>query len=392
MARLTWEELDRIKQKYGVSILWSWSRIQSYITSHYEYYLRYVLHKKEDISNCAYAPCGSLAHDCLERYYNGEITHEQMLENFEDGWLTNIDIADLKFDRNDSDKNESIKKKYRYDIEHFLKNHNRIADKVITEKFVTAKIGNHVLQGYIDAVYKDEDGNFCIIDFKTSTKFSNKNLDEKSGQLTVYAIALTQMGVPFDKIRIGFNMLKYCTMEYQQKNGAIKTRDVERYKIGESLQTNAKMWLKDAGYSQDDIDEYLKILIDTNDINILPEEVRSKYKMLDCFVWVPLTQQLVDKWTEDIVSTIDEILSVEEQYNQTRDEMLWWDDDEHVKNESFYFATLSGYSASLHKPYAQYLDSLEAQKSGDDLFGGIGNSTQSSQQDDDDLSWLNDLL
>ena len=236
MARLTWDELDKIKQKYGVSILWSWSRIQSYVTSHYEYYLKYVLHKKEDISNCAYAPCGSLAHDCVERYYNGE-----------DGWLTNIDIADLKFDRNDSDKNESIKKKYKYDIEHFLKNHNCMADKVITEKFVTAKICNHVLQGYIDAVYKDEDGNFCIIDFKTSTKFSGKNLDEKSGQLTVYAIALTQMGVPLDKIHIGFNMLKYCTVEYRQKNGAVKTRDVERYKIGESLQTNAKMWLKDAG-------------------------------------------------------------------------------------------------------------------------------------------------
>lgn len=388
MARLTWDELDRIKKKYGVSILWSWSRIQSYVTSHYEYYLKYILHKREDISNCAYAPCGSLAHDCLERYYNSDITHEQMLEDFEDGWLTNIDIADLKFDRNDNAKNESIKKKYKYDIEHFLKNHNRMADKVITEKFVTAKIGDNVLQGYIDAVYKDEDGNFCIIDFKTSTKFSSKNLDEKSGQLTVYAIALIQMGVPLDKIRIGFNMLKYCTVEYQQKNGAIKTRDVERYKIGESLQTNAKMWLKDAGYSQDDTDEYLKMLIDTNDINILPEEVCSRYKMLDCFIWVPLTQQLVDKWTEDIVSTIDEILSVEEQYNQTHDEMLWWDDDEHVKNESFYFATLSGYSASLHKPYGQYLNGLEAQKNGNNLLS----PTKSSQSDDDDLSWLDNLI
>lgn len=388
MARLTWDELDRIKKKYGVSILWSWSRIQSYVTSHYEYYLKYILHKREDISNCAYAPCGSLAHDCLERYYNSDITHEQMLEDFEDGWLTNIDIADLKFDRNDNAKNESIKKKYKYDIEHFLKNHNRMADRVMTEKFVTAKIGDNVLQGYIDAVYKDEDGNFCIIDFKTSTKFSSKNLDEKSGQLTVYAIALTQMGVPLDKIRIGFNMLKYCTVEYQQKNGAIKTRDVERYKIGESLQTNAKMWLKDAGYSQDDTDEYLKMLIDTNDINILPEEVCSRYKMLDCFIWVPLTQNLVNKWTEDIVSTIDEILSVEEQYNQTHDEMLWWDDDEHVKNESFYFATLSGYSASLHKPYGQYLNNLEVQKNGNNLLS----PTKSSQSDDDDLSWLDNLI
>ena len=94
MSRLSFDELDKIKKKYGVSILWSWSRIDSYITSPYEYYLKYILHKKEDVQNCAYAPCGSLVHDCLERYYNGSITSEQMLEEFEDGWLTNIDIAD----------------------------------------------------------------------------------------------------------------------------------------------------------------------------------------------------------------------------------------------------------------------------------------------------------
>jgi len=202
----------------------------------------------------------------------------------------------------------------------------------------------------------------------------------------VYAIALTQMGVPLDKIRIGFNMLKYCTVEYQQKNGTVKTRDIERYKIGESLQTNAKMWLKDARYSQDDIDEYLKMLIDTNDINILPEEVRSKYKMLDCFVWVPLTQQLVDKWTENIVSTIDEILSVEQQYNQMHDEMLWWDDEEHVKSESFYFATLSGYSANLNKPYAKYLDNINTENNNVGLFNN------NMVNDDSDLSWLDTLL
>lgn len=386
MSRLSFDELDKIKGKYGVSILWSWSRIDSYITSPYEYYLKYILHKKEDVQNCAYAPCGSLVHDCLERYYNGSITSEQMLEEFEDGWLTNIDIAGLKFDRNDNTKNESIKKKYRYDIEHFFKNHKPMANKVATEKFVTAKIGPHVLQGYIDATYKDNDKNFCIIDFKTSTKFSGKNLEEKSGQLTVYAIALTQMGVPLDKIRIGFNMLKYCTVEYQQKNGTVKTRDIERCKIGESLQANAKMWLKDVGYSTDEIDEYLKGLVDTNSIDSLPDDVRCRYKMLDCFVWVPLTQNLVDKWTEDIVSTINKILSVEKQYNQTHDEMLWWDDDEHVKTESFYFATLCGYSASLHKPYAKYLDSINIENNNVGLFNS------NIVNDDSDLSWLDSLL
>lgn len=396
--RKTWDELNKIKKKYNVSILWSWSRIDSYRVSPYQYFLKYILHKKEDLNNCAYAPIGSLAHSCLERYYTGEIEHDDMLVEFEDGWLTNIDISDLKFDRNDEAKNESIKTKYKYDIEHFFKHHKRMAERVAIEKFVTAKIGGNVFNGYIDATYKDKEGNVCIVDFKTSSKFSAKAVEEKSGQLTVYAIALTQIGVPLDKIRIGFNMLKYCTIQYQQKNGAVKTRDVERYKVGESLQTNTKMWLKDAGYSEEEIDGYLKKLIDANDISVLPDSVREKYDMSDCYIWVPLSQKLVDKWVDTITATINDILVREKDYKETGNEALFWDDEDSVKRESFYFATLCGYSAALHKPYAQYLDSLEKAKNGMDLFGGVGSgaietvSTTNTKTDDLDLSWLDDIL
>lgn len=398
MARLTWDELNQIKKKYNVPILWSWSRVNTYMTSPYEYFLRYVLHKKADNDNCAYAPIGSLAHSCLERYYTGEIEHDDMLAEFEDGWLTNIDISDLKFDRNDEAKNESIKTKYKYDIEHFFKHHKRMAERVAIEKFVTAKIGGNVFNGYIDATYKDKEGNVCIVDFKTSSKFSAKAVEEKSGQLTVYAIALIQIGVPLDKIRIGFNMLKYCTIQYQQKNGAVKTRDVERYKVGESLQTNAKMWLKDAGYSEEEIDGCLKKLIDANDISVLPDSVREKYDMSDCYIWVPLSQKLVDKWIDTITATIHDILVREKDYKETGNEALFWDDEDSVKRESFYFATLCGYSAALHKPYAQYLDSLEKAKNGMDLFDGVGSgaietvSTTNTKTDDLDLSWLDDIL
>lgn len=394
MSRLTWEELENVKKKYNVSQLWSWSKINTYMTSPYEYFLKYVLHKREDNDGCAYAPIGSLAHSCLERYYSGEINNNDMLAEFEDGWLTSIDIVDLKFDRNDEEKNRSIKTKYKYDIEHFFKHHERMAEKVIVEKFVTAKIGNNVLQGYIDATFKDSDGNICIIDFKTSSKFSAKTVEEKSGQLTVYAIALNQLGVSLDKIRIGFNMLKYCTIQYQQKNGAIKTRDVERYKIGESLQTNAKMWLKNAGYSDEDIDECLKALIDANDISVLPADIQEKYKIYDCYIWVPLTQKLVDKWTSEITSTIRDILAREKDYKDTGNEKVFWDDEESVKRESFYFATLCGYSAGLHKPYAQYLDSLEKSKNGMDLFDGVDTASvvSSTKTDNDDLSWLDDII
>lgn len=400
MTRLTAEELEKVKKKYNVSRLWSWSRVNCFMTSPYEYFLKYVLNKKEDRTDCAYAPVGSIAHSALEQYYSDEIQYDDMIKYFEDEWDVHVEIADLKFDRNDEEKNSSIKTKYKKDIEHFFKNHVPIKHKVAVEKFITTKIEGQVFQGYIDAIYKDDDGCYNIIDFKTSSKFSSKALEEKSGQLTVYAIGLMQMGVPLEKIRIGFNMLKYCTVQYHQKNGAVKTRDIERYKIGDSLQTNVCMWLKDAGYSEDDIEYYSETIAETNNIDILPEEVRKKYEVSDCYVWVPLTQKLVDTWTKTITATIKDICAREKDYEEDKNDKVFWDDDESVRAESYYFATLMGYSANLHLPYKKYLEELEEKKSGIDMFSGVGSETDDNQtktiesnneSNDLDLSWLDEL-
>jgi RecB family exonuclease len=402
MARLSKEELDKIKEKNNCSRIWSWSRVNTFMTSPYEYYLKYVLHKKEDRDDCGYAPLGSISHDALDNFYEGEIAYEDMISQFEDGWLTAIDIADLKLDRNDEVHDASIKAKYKEDLQHFFKNHVKYDYKVLIEKPVIAKIEDNVFVGYIDALFKDNDGNYHIVDFKTSSKYSGKTAEEKSGQLTIYAMALIQAGVPLEKVRICWNFLKYCTVEYQQKNGTVKTREIERCKIGESLQSNAKMWLKNSGYDEDEVDDYLKLLIDTNSIDALPDEVREKYKMYDCHVYVPLTQKLIDKWVDIIVANIKDIYTREKDYEETKSDKCFFDTDENVKAQSYYFSTLMGYSASLHKPYAEYLDKLEKQKTGIDLFAGVGESSENNvvtsqdicnnKSDDIDLSWLTDLM
>lgn len=396
MARLTSEELNKVKEKYNVSTLYSWSRVNCFMTSPYEYFLKYVLHKKEDVDNCAYAPLGGIAHSIIERYYGNEIKYEDMIQEFDDGWITAIDVADLKFDRNDEVKNDSIKNKYKENLEHFFRNHTVIDSKVMLEKFIATKIGSFVLQGYIDAIYKDADGYYHIIDWKTSTKYSGKTAEEKCGQLVVYAIGLSQMGVPMDKIKICWNFLKYVSIQYQQKNGAIKTREVERYKIGESLQSNAKVWLKEFGYT-DEIDDYLKLLLDTNNIDVLPKEVQEKYVISDCYVYVDLTEKLIDKWQDSIINAIKDICLRVKDYENTGSEKAFWDTDESVKSQSYYFATLCGYSANIHKPYKEYLEKLDAQKNGMDLFGGIGDSDTNSVSltnddvDEIDLSWLESI-
>ena len=401
MARLTGEELRAVMKKYGVDELWSWSKVDTAITSMYEYFLKYVLRIKEDRTDCAYAPMGGICHSTIEDFYSGKIKHEDMIEQFSDGWITAIDIADLKFDRNDAEKNNSISGKYKMNLEHFFRTHKKIPYNVVLEKFMTAKIGDHVFQGYIDAIYKDADGNYHIVDWKTSTKYSGKTAEEKCGQLVVYAIGLNQAGVPMDKIKICWNFLKYVSIQYKQKNGVVKTREVERNKIGESLQSNAKVWLKEYGYA-DQMDDYLKLLLDANSIEVLPEEVQKMYTISDCYVYVPLTQALIDRWVNTIITTIADIKLREADYAETKNDKAFWDTDESVQAQSYYFATLCGYSPNLHLPYKAYLDKLDAMKSGANMFNGVGSGSEDEvpttnkdihQKSDGnvDLSWLDSI-
>lgn len=398
MSRLSKEQLTALMQKKGCSRIWSWSKMNTFITSKYEYFLKYIKHIPEDRTDCVYAPLGSICHTALEKYYTNQIKYNDMITDFENGWIMNIDVINLKFDRNDEDKNKNISEKYKYNLKHFFKHHKPIEYKTNIEKFISVKIGENLFQGYIDCCYKDNEGNIHIIDFKTSTKFSGKTIEEKSGQLVVYATALIQAGIPIEKIKIGFNFLKYCTVEYEQSNGTNKKRDIERCKIGTSLKSNAKMWLKKSNYSEEEIEQYLNILTETNDITCLPKEIQEKYIFSDCYVYIPLTQNLIDKWSKFIIATIKDIEAREKDYKQNQNEKIFWDDEEDVKKESYYFSTLCGYSGAIHKPYGEYLQKLKDKENGkENLFDGIGSDAEKDVSNESmsewyDFSWLDNVL
>lgn len=398
MARLTSEQLQALMKKEGVNKLWSWSKINCFHTSPYEYYLKYIKKAKEDRANSIYVTTGGIAHDILEKLYTNQITYSEMAEQFEDGWMVAAEIADLKFDRSDEERNAKIKDKYYENLVHFFNNHTKLENKPIIEQFVKVNIGGNLIQGYLDIAFKDDDGCITIQDWKTSSIYKGAKAENESGQLVLYAIAINQQGVPMDKIKIRWNFLKYVSIQYQQKNGEIKTREVERCKIGESLQSNAKTWLKHFGYEPD---EYLKEMLDTNSIDCLPEEVKSKYVISDCYVYIDLTDKLINKWTEYVITTIKDIELREADYAETHSDACFWDTDESVKEQSYYFANLCGYSRALHKPYDEYCKRLEASQRGEDLFAGVGLSDNvvssssnviNNKNDELDLSWLDSIV
>lgn len=388
--RKTSAELNEICAKLKIDTLYSWSRISKYKTSPYEYFLSYVLkpRPKPDREDSIYGSSGGFCHDILERYYKKEIEYKDLINEFEDA-VTTLNIAELKFDRSNEEKNNNIKQKYFDNLRHFFKNHVTITTKVDLERFVLIKVGKYYFQGYIDLTKRDNDGNFIIQDWKTSSIYTGDKAIKEAGQLILYAEALRQLGVPLDKIRICWNFLKYASVSTQQANGKENIRQIERFKIGECLKTNAKMWLKKCGY-ESEIDYYLNLLADTNSIECLPDEVKEKYGINDCYVFVNLTEEILNQFLEDVEKTIDEIIDKEKTYATNNDERIFWDSEESVEKQSYYFANLCSYSANLHKPYGEYLSKLKAkEEEKNNIFGGVGNGL--TDETDDDLAWLNNL-
>ena len=391
--RVNSKKIKKMCEALGTDRLNSWSRVNCIHNSLYEYYLKYILHKEEDRDDSIYKVTGGISHDILEKYYTAQIPYDAMVEEFEDGWTTAFDIAELKFVRGDGDRNKSIANKYYYDLKNFFSTHERIKDRIDIEQFITVKIGEEYYQGYIDAKVTDADGNITILDWKTSSIYKGDKAKNECGQLVMYALALHQQGVPYEKIRIAWNFLKYQCVTVQSKKGVKKVREIERCELGEKLQANAKMWLKDAGYSEEQVFEYLDQLAQTNDITVLPEAVQNKYEFHDCYVCVDLTEELIDHWESFIIDTMKLIREKEKEYFVLKEngkfeeaDKLWWEDEESLKKQSYYLTNLCGYSANLHKPLKAYLEKLDSNKNGDIL-----GQKKEDEYDVDDLSWLNDL-
>ena len=398
MARLTFDELAELKRKLNTDILWSWSRYHTYQTDPYSYLLRYIKHISPDKTDGRYGASGSSAHEILERLYLGEIEYKDMSDEW-DTQVMLLDMKGLKYNRSDEDKNNKIASKYEYCISHFFKNHVMIKNKPLVEEFVVMKIGNYYFNGYIDFMHEetvvDENGNekrmLYITDFKTSTIYTGQKAIDEAGQLMLYAEAMRQkLGISLQNIVIRWNFLKYVTVGEPTVKGELKYRNIERHQIGEKLSSKAKLHLKRAGYSEEEINDFVLQMIADNSIDCLPEEVKSKYTFEDCYVNIELNEDIIMALKTEIIDTLDEIKSLTEQYKETEDDMLFY--REVNKQDEYYYFNLCDYSRSIHKPWNDYLNELNM-FSNDKETGNTANITKDvSVEKEEDLSWLDELL
>ena len=262
--RLTKEELQKKLEENNCKYTMSWSRLNQYREDRYSFFLKVLKKIKEEKTN-NYAVLGSCVHDALEKFYDNTMTRKDMIATFENA-VYEQSLSETNFVA-DEKKNASIENSYRENILHFLHNYSKI-DNSKLEIFAGMPFNHgYYFQGYIDHLYPEKDPRdnktyLVIEDFKTSTLYTGKKIEENSGQLKLYAYMISKTyNIPLSDIKIRWNFLKYVNADIEQKGGGIKTSRILRNELAEKLQVKFKMWCKTLGYSTEQTEDFFKILI-----------------------------------------------------------------------------------------------------------------------------------
>lgn len=284
------------KDKYGEKFpIWSYSKVSGIRACVWEYYLGRIKKMKGD-SNI-YSILGTSAHDILEGLYNDEIKYENMVDKFESDYLE-VQMSDYKFS-NDDERHEKMAEEYHDDICDFFQTHKVIPHKVLTERLVWIDVNGNVFLGYVDGMFKDSEGFYHIVDWKTSTLYKGEQVYEHQKQLLLYALSLNQLGIPIDKIKICWNFLKYTNVNFAHMISVTYTETTPKETKEKTTTCLRSEWVSKVKtqLKKDIISNYekhglevpkakdLKAMIDecidTNSLSTLPKEVQDLYVLSD---------------------------------------------------------------------------------------------------------------
>ena len=185
---------------------YSFSKLTSFYECPYAFYRNY--QKKEIGIDNQFASYGILVHSILERYAKGELSLNQLVDEFSNGFEMSISEPIVMFGRD-------LTQSYFDKGVDFFSNFNGFWGLKPLEseyQFETKLDKDNSLIGIIDLVAKDDDDNLIIIDHKSSSKFSKKELKEKARQLYLYSKAVKEKYGKFPK-EVWFNHFKNSYIE-----------------------------------------------------------------------------------------------------------------------------------------------------------------------------------
>lgn len=155
---------EEIKEKIDNTV-WSFSRLNSYKSCAYQWYLHYI-EGHEGLPN-AYAQFGTICHQTIEKYLKGELDMFTVSQYYQDNYpeIVTCDFPANKY----VDLGE---KAYNAGLDYF-NNINFDFDRyeiLGVEKELNFKVGKYPFKGYADAVFRDRETNEIILcDQKTAS-------------------------------------------------------------------------------------------------------------------------------------------------------------------------------------------------------------------------------
>lgn len=244
---------------------WSFSKLNSFHTCPYSWYLSYIQHKKGRDS--VYGNLGTCFHECMENMFKGEMTIEDAREEFKQEFEL-CEMLGLDF------PSEKSKKNYYKAITHCLTHYKPFPkeyDYKTEVYFQFELLDGVIMNGYIDLIQIDkENKTMRVIDYKTSSKFTKKELmSEKVMQLILYSMYLEEIYTDYKILNPQFMMAKYT----RNKRGTM----IDRSTIDEDLDTyDYGMCFVEVEYTQEMKDALIKYVTETIDEINLKDECDEK--------------------------------------------------------------------------------------------------------------------
>lgn len=316
-------------------IVYSFSRLGSFKNCPYEYKLIHI-DKKERKDNI-YTKLGTLLHDCLEKIYNNEMDISELKIEYINGYNRIKNVLGYKF------SSDVIEENWSSCIGHFVDNFKKDKCKCENERHFITKIGDNFLQGYIDKIIYNDDGTIDIHDYKTSSKFTKKDMKEKGNQLLLYALGMEEQGYKINKLY--WNMLKYVNVytKYDDKRTNPLT---ERNKIWITKKIQLLKACNESGkYTEKEAYDLWVRLSENNSLDV-PDNLKDYIRIEEGLLEYPYTEENKEYLTNYVINTIKDI-EKEKDFNPI----------EIKQSTSFYCSNLCTQSNNCQS-YKKYVENL----------------------------------
>lgn len=322
-----------IKKLYSEGeTVYSFSRLN--VDCDYEYHNTYNL--RERGTGGIYGLLGGFFHDTIEQIINGELERSQMKPLFFEK-LAELEMLGVNF------PNEKIKNSWIADMTHAVDHLQLIDGKLLTESLALFQVEGSWIQGYVDVIQPTDTKPYVnIVDWKTSSRFVGKKLENAGRQLLMYKLAL-ESTTNFKVDKLMWNMLKYTEITWNNvlKSGKLSPKSTisNRGKWVDKLKTNLKNDLLMGGMDDLEVDIYLTEAIKNNNVDNFPPEIKAAVEAKYTFNDYILEYEVTDERMDELKQFVKNRVEVVEAKDKT-DESQWKPIELVSDHDTFYCANL----------------------------------------------------